>query len=173
MQNYNTTRVMHIDRVRTAYLMWKDIPIATLSEEFSSLSGEFDWVIRPLYENFDEILRRGGYIDIPGIDIDLHKDEYVRRYVPIVVSQRTPPRARPDVMELMAEVGLDEYDLFEFMCRSHSATGNNDYYVSRTPDKVVDVDDPRFPYDIPDFDTDEYGWLSPEERKRYAALGVP
>ena len=35
-------RIEHIDRVRTDYIMYKDIPIATLTHEYSSLSGEFD-----------------------------------------------------------------------------------------------------------------------------------
>lgn len=50
--NYLYTRIEHIDRIRTAYIMYKDIPIATISEESSSLSGEFDWVIRPIWENW-------------------------------------------------------------------------------------------------------------------------
>lgn len=45
MQSNINTRIEHIDRIRTAYIMYKDIPIATITEESSSLSGEFDWVI--------------------------------------------------------------------------------------------------------------------------------
>ena len=33
------------------------------------------------------------------------------------------------------------------------------YYVSRTPDKVVDVYQQIVPYDIPGFDTSDYDWI--------------
>lgn len=41
--------------------------------------------------------------------------------------------------------------------------GNDNYYVSRTPDKVVDVFQQHIPLDIPDFDTSEYGWINTKE----------
>ena len=155
-------RVEHIDRIRTAYIMWQDIPIATISEESSSLSGEFDWVIRPIWENFPKTEARGHTVNISGIDLSLHKDEYIRRYVPSFVTQRTIPDGREDLYERLESIGLTTNDLFEVMCRTHAPCGNNTYYVSRTPDKVVDVSQLRVPYDMPDFDTSAYGWLDKE-----------
>lgn len=152
-------RIENIDRIRTAYIMWRDLPLATISEEYSSLSGEFDWVIRPIWENWEKARARGEYVDIAGIDDTLHKDEYIRRYVPSFVTQRTIPEGRADLFPLLEEVGLTYNDLFEVMCRTHAVCGNDTYYVSRTPDKVIDVNQLRVPYDIPDFDTRDYGWL--------------
>lgn len=60
---------------------------------------------------------------------------------------------------MLIEVGLTYNDLFEVICRTHGICGNDDYYVSRTPDKVVDVDSMVKQYDIPNFDTSKYGWL--------------
>lgn len=158
--NPHCVRIEHIDRIRTAYIMYKDIAVATISEESSSLSGESDWVIRPIYENCEKCEQLyGEHVDIAGIDVDLHKEEYIRNYVPSFVTQRTIPEGREDLFPLLEKIGLTWNDLFEVLCRTHAPCGNDDYYVSRTPDKIIDVDQLRVPYDIPDFDTDAYGWL--------------
>lgn len=153
------TRIEHIDRIRKAYIMWEGTPVAELYHEYSSLSGEFDWVIKPIWENWDKCMKRGWIGGIGGIDETLHKDEYIRRYDPYFVTQRTMPACRPEVPELMKELGLKSYDLFEVLCRTHGICGNDYLYVSRTPDLYIDVDQLRVPYEIPDFDTDAYGWL--------------
>ena len=65
-------------------------------------------------------------------------------------------------MALLETTRIDHIDRIrtaEMMCRSHASTGNDNYYVSRTPDIVIDVHDPKYPLDIPDFDTSRYGWL--------------
>lgn len=152
-------RIEHIDRIRKAYIMWEDIPIAELYHEYSSLSGEFDWVIKPIWENWEKCKERGEYVDIAGIDDTLHKDEYIRQYNPSFVTQRTIPEGRDDLFPLLRDIGLYSNDLFEVLCRTHGVCGNDDYYVSRTPDKVIDVNDMGNIYDIPDFDTTKYGWL--------------
>jgi len=153
-------RIDNIDRVRTCYIMAKDIPIATLTHEYSSLSGEFDWVISPIWENwekFREKYKQG--VSIAGIDEDMHKKEYIRRFNPSFVTQRTIPEGRADLYPELEALGLTYNDLFEVLCRSHGVCGNDQLYVSRTPDKVIDYDTWRGEYDIPDFDTSNYGWL--------------
>jgi hypothetical protein len=154
------TRIENIDRIRKAYIMWKDIPIAELYHEYSSLSGEFDWVIKPIWENWEKAREQGEYVDIAGIDDTLHKDEYIRRYNPEFVTQRTIPEGREDLFPTLQEIGLTYNDLFEVLCRTHGKCGNDNYYVSRTPDKVIDIDYIGNDYDIPDFDTSMYGWIT-------------
>ncbi|MDE6945899.1 MAG: hypothetical protein K2P14_01815 [Anaeroplasmataceae bacterium] len=77
------------------------------------------------------------------------------------MSQRVLPEGRADLKwRWFPALKMDYYyDKFEFMCRSHSSTGNNRLYISRTPDKIIDADDLHFPFDIPNFDTEEYGRL--------------
>lgn len=156
----STQRIDHIDRVRTAYIMLRDIPLATLSEEYSSINGDSDWVIRPIWENCEKAKSLGLFVDIAGIDLSLHKDEYVRRGVPSFIKQRVIPEGRSDLPVLLKNIGLDENDLFEVLCRSHGICSMDDNYVSRTPDKVVDVNAMYEQYDIPDFDTSSYGWIN-------------
>ena len=153
-------RIEHIDRIRTAYIMFKDIAIATITEESSSLNGDFDWVIKPIWENW--VLCQEKYdhnVDIAGIDDTKHKEEYIRQFNPSFVTQRTIPEGREDLYPLLRKIGLTFNDLFEVLCRTHGYCGNDEYYVSRTPDIVVDVLQQNPPYDIPDFDTSSYGWI--------------
>lgn len=151
-------RIEHIDRIRKAYIMFRDQAIGEIYHEFSGLSGEFDWVIKIYWDVWDRLVEEGYTMDIAGIDDTLRKKEYIRRYNPSFVTQRTIPEGRRDLRPLLREIYLRSNDLFEVMCRTHAACGNDDFYVSRTPDKVVDVNT-FFNYDIPDFDTDCYGWL--------------
>ena len=143
------TRIDHIDTVRKAYIMWEDLPVAELYHESSSLSGEFDWVIKPIWENWKEAEKRGYYVDIAGIDDLAHKTEYIRRFNPEFVTQRTIPDGRADLYPLLIALKLTYNDLFEVLCRTHGVCGNDELYVSRTPDKVVDIHQQRVPYDIP------------------------
>ena len=155
--NPRVTRISYIDRVRKCYIMFKKEAIGELWHEFSSLSGEFDWVIRPYWEVIDRI---GWEAEIPGIDDTLRKEEYIRRYNPLLVTQRVIPQGREDLPRFMQKIQLDEYDLFEILCRGHGVCGNNDLYISRTPDELVDMNQRIKPVSIPDFDTSEYGWLN-------------
>lgn len=157
--NPRTQHIEHIDRIRKAYIMWEDIPLAELYHEYSSLTGEFDWVIKPIWKNWKKAEERGEDVDIAGIDDTLHKEEYVRRYNPVFVTQRTKPEVRPDLMPMLERLHLTYNDLFEVLCRTHGICGNDNYYVSRTPDKVIDVNSMKDHTDMPDFDTTQYGWL--------------
>lgn len=152
-------RVEYINRIRKCYIKYRDIVIAELYHEFAEISGEFDWVIKPVWDNWDLCLEKyGEYVDISGIDDTLHKEEYVRSFNPSFVTQRTIPDGRGDLPELLNSIRLKENDLFEVLCRTHGVTGNDDYYVVRFPEQLVDVSK-RIPYDIPDFNTDVYGWI--------------
>ena len=159
-KNPRTQRIPNPDRIRTCYIMYKDLPIATLTHEYSSISGDFDWIIAPIWKNWEECYKRYNvHIDIAGIDDTLKLDQYVRRYNPEFVTQRTIPPARTDLFPLLRSIGLHYNDLFEVMCRTHAVCGNDDLYVSRTPEEIIDVYDVPIKYTIPDFDTSDYGWI--------------
>lgn len=151
-------RILYIDRVRECYIMYKDTAIGKLVHEFSSISGDHDWIIIPFWDVIDKY---GGRVSIAGIDDINRQERYIRTYDPYFVTQRTFPICKGrmrDIHRWMKMLNMKEYDLYEFMCRGHART-NNDLYVSRTSDKVIDIhlNEPQF--DIPDFDTDKYGWL--------------
>lgn len=110
------------------------------------------------------------YVDISGIDLDLGLKEYVRRYIPLFVTERTLADGcrEAEKLRIMKAVNLPCYDRFEIMCRTHGTCADNYQYVSRTPDKIVDIDALKGNkirlediYDVPpdDFDYRDYGWL--------------
>jgi hypothetical protein len=77
-------------------------------------------------------------------------DEYIRRYTPFFVTQRVVPVGREDYYPMLQKIGLTYNDWYEVLCRTHGVCGNDDYYVSRTPDKVIDVNDMGYILDIPE-----------------------
>ena len=153
------TRVEMIDRIRKCYIKWDKYTLAELYHEYASISGEFNWVIKPIWETWDELERLGIYEDIDGIDDSLRLDEYIRQFNPVFVTQRTLSNKRPDLGRFLKEIHLRSNDLFEVLCRTYGICGNNDLYVTRFPETVIDVHDVDLEYDIPDFDTDCYGWV--------------
>lgn len=126
VKNKYNTRVPCISRVRTANMIYKGLIIGTISEE-SNDAGEFDWVIRMNWENWEKT----GGIQVAGIDMDLRLDEYIRSYVPAFVEERTLPDTRDRLYEQLLEVGLTCNDRFEYMCRTHGLCGCNNITVER------------------------------------------
>lgn len=126
IKHERNTRVPCICQVRTAKMIFEGIEIGTISEE-SNDAGEFDWVIRPNWEN----LKKVSPIQIAGIDMDLHLDEYIRRYIPAFVEERTLPDTRDGLYEELSALGLTWNDRFEYMCRTHGLCGCNNITVER------------------------------------------
>lgn len=153
------TRVEMIDRIRKCYIKWDKYVIAELYHEYASISGEFNWVIKPIWETWDILEKQGIYVDIDGIDEEIRLNEYIRQFNPWFVTQRTLSDKRPELRKFLKDIHLRSNDLFEVMCRTHGICGNNDLYVTRFPDKYVDVNNKKVIYDIPDYNTDCYGWI--------------
>lgn len=69
--------------------------------------------------NEDSKSRGEDFLGIPGIDMECRYRKYYRvNHVPAFIVQRTPPKNREDVMEMMEAVGLDCYDAFEWLIRT-------------------------------------------------------
>ena len=119
-------RVPCICQVRTANIAYKGNVFGTLSEERND-AGETDWVIKVDWDAWERL----GHPSISGID-DIHKqDEYVRRFIPAIVEQRTPPDNRDNLRQELAELGLRYNDRFEFMCRTHGLCGPSPLTIER------------------------------------------
>ena len=148
-----------VDRVRTAYVMRKGLVLAELTQEFSSLSGDSLWILRPLYENFPEAMADGWLGMISGFDLDVRKEEYVRDFVPAFVTERQPDPRRKDLADVLAEYGMTNFDRFELLCHSYGLATCDELYVSRDPNRFVDSR--ANIYEFEDF-TNDYnseGWL--------------
>ena len=122
-------------RIKTASIFWDDefgihYRICRLDyEEWED--GSFEYRFTPDY-NIIDMLDVGEYGGIPGLNLDHHRDVYIRRNMePVFMTERSPSRNRVDVRELMKEVGLDHYDRLEWLIRTHTRYVGDDLYVER------------------------------------------
>ena len=100
--------------------------IGELTEERND-AGETDWVIKIYWKEWSKV----GEPFIPGIDTDLHLNEYIRTFLPVIVEQRTIPEGRADIPSEIKRLGMSRYDRFEFMVRNHGLCGNNQLTIGR------------------------------------------
>ena len=119
-------RIECISRIRTANICFNGNIIGTLSEETND-AGEFDWVIKIDWDAWE----KSGSPSISGIDDINKQDEYIRRYIPAIVTQRTLPDKRDNLHKALAEVGLTYNDRFEYMCRTHGLCGPSRLTIER------------------------------------------
>ena len=104
--------------------LWKGekIPVGEIIYEHF-WNEEFQYIIIPYWETIDGLEENapGAFHGIPGIDMDCRFEKYYRvNRMPSFIVQRTPPKNRVDMMELMEDVGLNYYDPFEWLIRTTS-----------------------------------------------------
>ena len=126
VKHARNTRIPCICTVRTANMMYNGYVIGTISEEKND-AGEFDWVIKMDWENWE----KSGMPQVAGINMDLRLDEYIRTYIPAFVEERTLPDNRDGLWEELDELGLRWNDRFEYMCRTHGLCGPSRITVER------------------------------------------
>ncbi len=91
----------------------------------------FQYVISPYWEIIDG-LPSDVFQGIPGIDMDLRLKHYYRaNYTPVFITERTPSKNREDLWDLLASVGLDYYDRFEWLLRTQMRAANDNLIVER------------------------------------------
>ena len=96
----------------------------------------YQYIIKP-YWNLIKSIPNGIFQGIPGINMDLRHDTYYRvNMTPAIISMRTPSESRENVRQLMASVGLDYYDRFEWLLRSESRCGDDNLIVVRKTEVV-------------------------------------
>lgn len=133
IKNEYNTRINYINFIRSAVMIFNGVVIGVVSEE-SNDSGETDWVIRILWDAWEQ----SGRPQVAGIDMDLRLEEYIRSYVPVFIEERTLPDTRDGLYEELARKGMFSNDRFEFMCRNHGLCGCNDITVERLTELVLD-----------------------------------
>ena len=68
---------------------------------------------------------------VSGIDDINRQEEYIRRYIPAIVTQRTLPDNRDGLHDELKRVGLKYNDRFEYMCRTHGICGPSRLTIER------------------------------------------
>ena len=119
----------------SASIAWDDrfgIQYRICRLDYTVLDEEnYEYVFTPDYRIMDMLPmdRIGG---IPGLDLSLRCERYVRRNMePVFMTERSPSRNRADVWELMRTEGLDRYDRLEWLIRTDMRYAGDDLYVVR------------------------------------------
>lgn len=94
----------------------------------------FQYVFTPEWSVIDA-LPPSLFQGIPGLDLSLRLKRYYRvNMTPVFISERTPGEGREDLWELLASVGLDYYDRFEWLLRTRMHCGTDNLIVKRARD---------------------------------------
>lgn len=95
----------------------------------------YQYIFKPYWDLID-VLPEGLFQGIPGINMEVKRNEYYRvNMTPSFISMRTPSESREDVNKLMSSVGLDYYDRFEWLLRTNAKCGDDNLVVVRKHQK--------------------------------------
>lgn len=93
----------------------------------------YQYIFKP-YWDLIECIPKEVFSGIPGINMDIKKELYYRvNMTPVFISQRSPSKNRENLKELLDSVGLDYYDRFEWMLRTETRCGDDNFFVVRKP----------------------------------------
>lgn len=109
-------------------------------------NGTFKYVFKPNYEVID-LLRIEDFDGIPGLDISLRKEEYIRdNMIPTFISERVPSENREDYFDLLKERNMEYMDPVVYLIRSKKFYSGDYLYVKEYEDKktlTISVDKDR------------------------------
>ncbi len=93
--------------------------------------GHYSYSFRPNYSVID-MLPPTLFQGIPGLDLDLRKEEYVREdRIPVFISERTPDENRADLWELLQSAEMDHLNRLEWLMRTDLQYFGDRLYVIR------------------------------------------
>lgn len=100
----------------------------------------FVYEIRPNYSVID-LLDTKDFQGIPGLDLDLKKESYIREnIVPVFISERTPGKNREDLWELLKDCKMQYLNQLEWLIRTDTTYPGDNFFVQRPEDKSIKVD---------------------------------
>lgn len=120
------------DAKRACLLLYKGIVVAKLIECVDRYEGDKGYIFVLDYDNIAEA-RKHGFIDIPGINDELHLPQYNRFGIfPSFLDFRYIPIDRPDWQWHYARYGLEHnQDQWEFMMRQGGRCKEDPIIVER------------------------------------------
>jgi len=72
---------------------------------------------------------------IQGIDLSRKQEKYIRDYIPVFVSERTPPENRVNIREILNELNLDYYDPLDIMVNTKDQYCGDKLFVVKYREK--------------------------------------
>ncbi|MCR4901922.1 MAG: hypothetical protein K6A23_03620 [Butyrivibrio sp.] len=100
----------------------------------------FIYEIRPNYSVIS-LLNTKLFQGIPGLNLDLHKEVYVRENViPVFISERSPGKNREDLWELLKSCNMDYLNQLEWLIRTDTRYSGDRMYVNPRQNKSIEID---------------------------------
>jgi len=98
-------------------------------EYFLKEDDTFKYIFTPNYSVID-LLDSNIFQGIPGLNIDLGKEQYLRdNIVPTFISERVPSKNREDYFELLSKVNMDFMDPIEYLIRTKERYSGDKLFV--------------------------------------------
>lgn len=77
---------------------------------------------------------------IPGLDLSLRKETYVREnVVPVFISERTPGENREDLWSLLKACDMQYLNRLEWLIRTDTRYSGDDLYVCKADKKILEI----------------------------------
>ena len=103
----------------------------------------FVYEIRPDYSVIS-LLQATDFQGIPGLDLNLRKESYIREnIVPVFISERSPSKNREDLWDLLQECDMQYLNQLEWLIRTNTQYSGDKLFVRRPEDKTIAVDSSR------------------------------
>ena len=100
----------------------------------------FTYEIRPNYSVIS-LLETKDFQGIPGLDLDLKKESYIREnVVPVFISERSPGKNREDLWSLLQACVMQYLNRLEWLIRTNTQYSGDKLFVQRPEDKTIEVD---------------------------------
>lgn len=97
------------------------------------------YVFTPFY-NVIDLLSSELFQGIPGIDLDLRKEKYIRENrIPVFISERTPGKKREDLWDLLEQAGMNYLNQLEWLIRTETRYSGDRLYVKRYLQEEVPI----------------------------------
>ena len=94
----------------------------------------FEYRFSPYY-NVIELLDSSIFQGIPGLDLDLKKEVYIRKNkTPVFISERAPSENRENLIEMLESVDMDYLNQLEWLIRTNLKYSGDNMYVKRYED---------------------------------------
>ena len=97
----------------------------------------FEYEIKPNYSVIG-LLDSKDFQGIPGLDMDLRKESYVRKNViPVFISERAPAKNREDLWTLLKECDMQYLNQLEWLIRTNTRYSGDKLFVKRPENKTL------------------------------------
>ncbi len=91
---------------------------------------EFEYVFTPNYEVIEYLDKNKIFQGIPGIDLDLKEEKYIRKnIIPTFISERVPSENREDYYDLLKEVNMEYMNPIEYLIKTKKRYSGDKLYV--------------------------------------------